>query len=140
MLIISYFFLAHRWPVLYFRVKQVNGFSEEESILESYLADTDHTSLYMVSMNFTTLDHNLKVDSFPYLLLLSYIGNGHRLILNVSSVTERFHQQPGALLHLRTRFVLLDESLSSWSLRCGYAVVHHHPAVPHRKVRRRSQH
>ncbi|KAK1805771.1 hypothetical protein P4O66_001952 [Electrophorus voltai] len=39
-----------RWPVLYFKVKQVKGFSEEEEDCEeeSYLADTDHTSLYMV--------------------------------------------------------------------------------------------
>uniref|UniRef100_A0A4W4HQQ4 Peroxisomal ATPase PEX6 n=2 Tax=Electrophorus electricus TaxID=8005 RepID=A0A4W4HQQ4_ELEEL len=38
-----------RWPVLYFKVKQVKGFSEEEEDCEeeSYLADTDHTSLYM---------------------------------------------------------------------------------------------
>ncbi|XP_062868696.1 peroxisomal ATPase PEX6 [Trichomycterus rosablanca] len=36
-----------RWPVLYFKVKQVKGFSEEDREVESYLADTDHTSLYM---------------------------------------------------------------------------------------------
>uniref|UniRef100_A0A4W4HHW5 Peroxisomal ATPase PEX6 n=1 Tax=Electrophorus electricus TaxID=8005 RepID=A0A4W4HHW5_ELEEL len=42
-----------RWPVLYFKVKQVKGFSEEEEDCEeeSYLADTDHTSLYMVSVS-----------------------------------------------------------------------------------------
>ncbi|XP_017573348.1 peroxisome assembly factor 2 [Pygocentrus nattereri] len=36
-----------RWPVLYFKVKQVTGFSEEEGEVACYLADTDHTSLYM---------------------------------------------------------------------------------------------
>ncbi|KAI5614724.1 peroxisome biogenesis factor 6 isoform X1 [Silurus asotus] len=35
-----------RWPVLYFKVKQVSGFSVEAEF-GSYLADTDHTSLYM---------------------------------------------------------------------------------------------
>ncbi|KAK3562461.1 hypothetical protein QTP86_034579 [Hemibagrus guttatus] len=36
-----------RWPVLYFKVKQVSGFSEDEADVGSYLADTEHTSLYM---------------------------------------------------------------------------------------------
>ncbi|KAL1250824.1 hypothetical protein QQF64_018620 [Cirrhinus molitorella] len=36
-----------RWPVLYFKVKQVCGFSAEEEDVSSYLADTNHTSLYM---------------------------------------------------------------------------------------------
>ncbi|XP_076879465.1 peroxisomal ATPase PEX6 [Brachyhypopomus gauderio] len=37
-----------RWPVLYFKVKQVREFSEEEEDeVASYLADTDHTSLYL---------------------------------------------------------------------------------------------
>uniref|UniRef100_A0A8C1HB13 Peroxisomal ATPase PEX6 n=1 Tax=Cyprinus carpio carpio TaxID=630221 RepID=A0A8C1HB13_CYPCA len=36
-----------RWPVLYFRVKQVCGFSAEEEEVSSYLADSSHTSLYM---------------------------------------------------------------------------------------------
>ncbi|TSK53638.1 Peroxisome assembly factor 2 [Bagarius yarrelli] len=36
-----------RWPVLYFKVKQVCGFSEGEADVGSYLADTEHTSLYM---------------------------------------------------------------------------------------------
>ncbi|XP_053369652.1 peroxisomal ATPase PEX6 [Clarias gariepinus] len=36
-----------RWPVLYFKVKQVSGFSEDAAEVTSYLADTDHTSLYM---------------------------------------------------------------------------------------------
>ncbi|XP_073700499.1 peroxisomal ATPase PEX6 [Garra rufa] len=36
-----------RWPVLYFRVKQVCGVSAEEEEGSSYLADTNHTSLYM---------------------------------------------------------------------------------------------
>ncbi|KAK7127235.1 hypothetical protein R3I94_018425 [Phoxinus phoxinus] len=36
-----------RWPVLYFRVKQVCGFSAEEDEGSSYLADSSHTSLYM---------------------------------------------------------------------------------------------
>ncbi|XP_066504256.1 peroxisomal ATPase PEX6 [Hoplias malabaricus] len=36
-----------RWPVLYFKVKQVTAFSEEEGVVTSYLADTDHTSLYL---------------------------------------------------------------------------------------------
>ncbi|XP_060737044.1 peroxisomal ATPase PEX6 [Tachysurus vachellii] len=36
-----------RWPVLYFKVKQVSGFSEDEVDVGSYLADTEHTSLYM---------------------------------------------------------------------------------------------
>ncbi|KAI4898283.1 hypothetical protein NFI96_024407, partial [Prochilodus magdalenae] len=35
-----------RWPVLYFKVKQVSGFCEVEGEVASYLADTDHTSLY----------------------------------------------------------------------------------------------
>ncbi|XP_016112261.1 peroxisome assembly factor 2 [Sinocyclocheilus grahami] len=35
------------WPVLYFRVKQVCGFSAEEEEVSSYLADSSHTSLYM---------------------------------------------------------------------------------------------
>ncbi|XP_016308530.1 peroxisome assembly factor 2-like [Sinocyclocheilus anshuiensis] len=36
-----------RWPVLYFRVKQVCGFSAEVDEVSSYLADSSHTSLYM---------------------------------------------------------------------------------------------
>ncbi|XP_067254582.1 peroxisomal ATPase PEX6 [Chanodichthys erythropterus] len=36
-----------RWPVLYFQVKQVCGFSAEEEEVSSYLADSSHTSLYM---------------------------------------------------------------------------------------------
>ncbi|XP_051550372.1 peroxisome assembly factor 2 [Myxocyprinus asiaticus] len=36
-----------RWPVLYFKVKLVSGFSEEEEEICSYLADSSHTSLYM---------------------------------------------------------------------------------------------
>ncbi|MCI4383561.1 hypothetical protein PGIGA_G00027780 [Pangasianodon gigas] len=36
-----------RWPVLYFKVKQVSGFSEDDAEVGSYLAHTDHTSLYM---------------------------------------------------------------------------------------------
>ncbi|XP_056304098.1 peroxisomal ATPase PEX6 [Danio aesculapii] len=36
-----------RWPALYFRVKQVCGFSSEEEEVSSYLADSSHTSLYM---------------------------------------------------------------------------------------------
>uniref|UniRef100_A0A3B4CXG0 Peroxisomal ATPase PEX6 n=1 Tax=Pygocentrus nattereri TaxID=42514 RepID=A0A3B4CXG0_PYGNA len=43
-----------RWPVLYFKVKQVTGFSEEEGEVACYLADTDHTSLYMVRVNSDT--------------------------------------------------------------------------------------
>ncbi|XP_039513124.1 peroxisome assembly factor 2 isoform X2 [Pimephales promelas] len=39
--------LSCRWPVLYFRVKQVCGFSAEEDEGSSYLADSSHTSLYM---------------------------------------------------------------------------------------------
>ncbi|XP_043079462.1 peroxisome assembly factor 2 [Puntigrus tetrazona] len=35
-----------RWPVLYFRVKQVCGFAAEEEEGSSYLADSNHTSLY----------------------------------------------------------------------------------------------
>nr|XP_055073593.1 peroxisomal ATPase PEX6 [Misgurnus anguillicaudatus] len=38
-----------RWPVLYFRVKRACGFSEDEDELSSYLADSDHTTLYMES-------------------------------------------------------------------------------------------
>ncbi|XP_050951099.1 peroxisome assembly factor 2 [Labeo rohita] len=36
-----------RWPVLYFKVKRVCGFSAEEEEVSSYLADSNHTSLYM---------------------------------------------------------------------------------------------
>ncbi|XP_067272420.1 peroxisomal ATPase PEX6 [Pseudorasbora parva] len=39
--------LSCRWPVLYFKVKQVCGFSAEEEEVSSYLADSSHTSLYM---------------------------------------------------------------------------------------------
>ncbi|XP_072516649.1 peroxisomal ATPase PEX6 [Salminus brasiliensis] len=35
-----------RWPVLYYKVKQIIGFSEENGEVASYLADTDHTTLY----------------------------------------------------------------------------------------------
>uniref|UniRef100_W5KB56 Peroxisomal ATPase PEX6 n=1 Tax=Astyanax mexicanus TaxID=7994 RepID=W5KB56_ASTMX len=35
-----------RWPVLYFKVKQVTGFSDDNGEVASYLADTDHTTLY----------------------------------------------------------------------------------------------
>ncbi|XP_057181332.1 peroxisomal ATPase PEX6 isoform X2 [Triplophysa rosa] len=38
-----------RWPVLYFKVKQVSGFSEDDDEVPSYLADSYHTSLYMGS-------------------------------------------------------------------------------------------
>ncbi len=34
--------------MLYFIVKQVCGFSAEEEEVSSYLADSNHTSLYMV--------------------------------------------------------------------------------------------
>lgn len=37
-------------------MKQVSGFSEDETDVGSYLADTDHTSLYMVRSSFTTSD------------------------------------------------------------------------------------
>lgn len=37
-----------RWPVLYFKVKRVQGFPGEAGEVTSYLADTDHTSLYTV--------------------------------------------------------------------------------------------
>lgn len=36
-------------------MKQVSGFSEDAAEVTSYLADTDHTSLYMVSPSFNTL-------------------------------------------------------------------------------------
>ncbi|XP_077073366.1 peroxisomal ATPase PEX6-like [Siphateles boraxobius] len=39
--------LSCRWPLLYFRVKQVCGFSAEEDEGSAYLADSSHTSLYM---------------------------------------------------------------------------------------------
>lgn len=34
---------------MYFKVKQVSGFSEDDDEVSSYLADSYHTSLYMVS-------------------------------------------------------------------------------------------
>uniref|UniRef100_A0A8C7HU47 Peroxisomal ATPase PEX6 n=1 Tax=Oncorhynchus kisutch TaxID=8019 RepID=A0A8C7HU47_ONCKI len=40
-----------RWPVVYFKVKKVCGSTEEED-QGPYLADTVHTSLYMVRFNF----------------------------------------------------------------------------------------
>ncbi|KAM9490524.1 peroxisomal ATPase PEX6-like isoform 1-T1 [Salvelinus alpinus] len=36
-----------RWPVVYFKVKKVCGYTEEEEDQGPYLANTVHTSLYM---------------------------------------------------------------------------------------------
>ncbi|XP_030627422.1 peroxisome assembly factor 2 [Chanos chanos] len=44
-----------RWPVLYFKVKRVCGFSPEEGETGPYLADTEHTSLYMESCTNSTV-------------------------------------------------------------------------------------
>uniref|UniRef100_A0A6Q2XD70 Peroxisomal ATPase PEX6 n=1 Tax=Esox lucius TaxID=8010 RepID=A0A6Q2XD70_ESOLU len=37
-----------RWPVVYFKVKKVCGFTEDDKDCGPYLADTVHTTLYMV--------------------------------------------------------------------------------------------
>uniref|UniRef100_A0AAR2LAX3 Peroxisomal ATPase PEX6 n=1 Tax=Pygocentrus nattereri TaxID=42514 RepID=A0AAR2LAX3_PYGNA len=63
-----------RWPVLYFKVKQVTGFSEEEGEVACYLADTDHTSLYMVRVNSDTTQSKACHKQHNEFILSSEIG------------------------------------------------------------------
>ncbi len=57
--------------MLYFKVKQVCGFSAEE---ESYLADSSHTSLYMVRNKETIMGILITQNLLCHIIQLIYAG------------------------------------------------------------------
>lgn len=105
--------------MLYFRVKQVCGFSaEEEEEVSSYLADSSHTSLYMVRNDI----NNSPIGIISYSSYMQVCSSSDWLS------TGRLRPQPVSLLCAAEGFIVLDESLSSGSVQhCG-ATAHYHPA------------
>uniref|UniRef100_A0A8C8JI80 Peroxisomal ATPase PEX6 n=1 Tax=Oncorhynchus tshawytscha TaxID=74940 RepID=A0A8C8JI80_ONCTS len=84
-------FTIPRWPVVYFKVKKVCGSTEEED-QGPYLADTVHTSLYMVRFNFLhkmSHQYSAALMSGCTILLLGPSGSGK--FTSVRAACRRLH-------------------------------------------------
>uniref|UniRef100_A0A673Z4G9 Peroxisomal ATPase PEX6 n=1 Tax=Salmo trutta TaxID=8032 RepID=A0A673Z4G9_SALTR len=84
-------FCIHWWPVVYFKVKKVCGSTEEED-QGPYLADTVHTSLYMVRFNFLhkmSHQYSAALMSGCTILLLGPSGSGK--FTSVRAACRRLH-------------------------------------------------